>query len=268
MTKKRSRILAWAAMYAVILLLVVMWMYPIGVAITKSFAIGGVENYHTVLNHDQFHYWLAVMNSVVIAGGSTVVIVAIGTCAAFAFSTMNFRGRDFLYRALLVCLAVPVVAVVTPLFFTINSVGLRDTRIGVMLPLIAFNVIIMVMLLKNSFDGVPKELIEASIIDGANPFTVFWRIYLPLSVPAIANVSVLSFVYCWNEYLLPNLLLSDTRKFPVTTAVSLLQFERMSQEQIGQLYAGLILLSIPSVIVYMFSQRYLQAGLTAGAVKS
>lgn len=91
---------------------------------------------------------------------------------------------------------------------------------------------------------------------------------LPLSGPALANVGVLSFVYCWNEYLLPNLLLTTPGKFPVTVAISLLQSDRMSLEQISQLYAGLVLMTIPSVIVYLFSQRYLQAGITAGAVKS
>jgi raffinose/stachyose/melibiose transport system permease protein len=126
----------------------------------------------------------------------------------------------------------------------------------------------MLLLMKNHFDGIPQELVEAATLDGARPFGVLMRIFFPLSGPVLANVSVLSFVYSWNEYLLPNLLLSTESKFPVTQAVSLLQYQRMSQEQIGQLYAGLVLLTIPSVLVYLFSQRYLQAGLTAGAVKS
>ncbi|MGN6762716.1 MAG: ABC transporter permease subunit, partial [Leifsonia sp.] len=95
-----------------------------------------------------------------------------------------------------------------------------------------------------------------------------WRVLLPLSGSSLATVGVLSFVYSWNEYLLPNLLLQTKEKFPVTQAISLLQFDRMSQEQISQLYAGLILMTVPSVIVYLLSQRYLQAGVTAGAVKS
>ena len=125
----------------------------------------------------------------------------------------------------------------------------------------------MLLLMKNHFDGIPPELLEAATIDGARPIRVLVSIFLPISGPVLANISVLSFVYSWNEYLLPNLLLSDDSKFPVTVAVGLLQYQKMSQEQIGQLYAGLILLTIPSVLVYLFSQRYLQAGLTAGAVK-
>ncbi|HZJ47413.1 MAG TPA: carbohydrate ABC transporter permease, partial [Acidimicrobiia bacterium] len=152
-------------------------------------------------------------------------------------------------------------------FFTINSVGLRDSYVGIVIPLVAFNVLIMLMIMKSHFDSLPDELIEAARIDGSSTFGIFWRILLPLSGSNLATVGVLSFVYSWNEYLLPTLLIKSPEMFPVTQAISLLQFDRMSQEQISQLYAGLILMTIPSVIVYLVSQRYLQAGVTAGSVK-
>ena len=265
---RQKRTASLIAMYAVIGVLALMWLYPIAVAIYKSFAVGGWGNYSAVLNHDRFNYWAAIGNSFLLAGGTTVIIVAISCLAAYAFSRMQFFGRVFFYRALLACLAIPVASVVTPLFSTINEIGLRDNYFGVIIPLVAFNVVVMLLLMKNHFDGIPQELVEAATLDGTSPFGIFWRIFLPLSGPAIATISVLSFVYSWNEYLLPNLLISSPEMYPVTQAVSLLQYERMSQEQIGQLYAGLILMTIPSVLVYLFSQRYLQAGITAGAVKS
>jgi len=268
MSLKRKRLLGWGVMYLVLIVLAALWIYPIGVAIVKSFAVGGVANYEAVLNHPRFNYWSAVGNSFLIAGVSTAVIVVVSVLGGYAFSRMQFRGHVFFYRALLACLAIPVASVITPLFFSINTVGLRDSYVGVILPLVAFNMLTMLLLMKNHFDGIPTELIEAATIDGASPFRILRSVFLPLSGPVLANVSVLSFVYCWNEYLLPNLLLSTESKYPVTVAVGLLQYQRMSQEQIGQLYAGLILLTIPSVLVYLFSQRYLQAGLTAGAVKS
>lgn len=106
------------------------------------------------------------------------------------------------------------------------------------------------------------------MLDGYGPLQIWWKVLMPLSGPALATVGVLSFVYSWNEYLLPVLLLSKEGLFPVTQAISLLQSARMSQVEISQLYAGLILMTIPSIIVYLVSQRYLQAGITAGAVKS
>jgi raffinose/stachyose/melibiose transport system permease protein len=265
---RNQKTLMWTVMYAVLCVLAAMWIYPIVIAFVESFKVGGAGNYEAVLNHPRFDYWSAIGNSFLLAGGSTVIIVIISSLAGFAFARMRFRGRTFLYRALLACMAIPVASVVTPLFATMNDLGLRDSYVGVIIPLVAFNVLVMLLLMKNHFDGIPNELVEAATIDGARPFGVFTKIFLPLSGPVLANVSVLSFVYCWNEYLLPNLLLSSESKFPVTAAVALLQYERMSQEQIGQLYAGLILMTIPSVIVYLFSQRYLQSGLTAGAVKS
>jgi raffinose/stachyose/melibiose transport system permease protein len=126
----------------------------------------------------------------------------------------------------------------------------------------------MLMMMRNHFDSMPDEMLEAARLDGAGSFRIYRQILIPLSGPALANVGVLSFVYSWNEYLLPSLILKSQEKFPVTQAISLLQFDRMSQEQISQLYAGLVLMTIPSLLVYLFSQRYLQAGITAGAVKS
>jgi raffinose/stachyose/melibiose transport system permease protein len=267
-TVRHRKTLMWTVMYAVLCVLAALWIYPIVVAFVKSFAVGGVGNYRAVLEHDRFDYWSAIGNSFLLAGGSTIVIVVIASLAGFAFARMRFRFSGLLYKALLACMAIPVASVVTPLFATMNDLGLRDSSWGVLIPLVAFNVLVMLLLMKNHFESIPQELVEAATIDGARPFGVFTRIFLPLSGPVLANVGVLSFVYCWNEYLLPNLLLSTPAKYPVTQAISLLQYERMSQEQIGQLYAGLILMTIPSVIVYLFSQRYLQSGLTAGAVKS
>ena len=255
------------AMYATLTVLAVLWLYPIGLAVYKSVAVGGWNNYAVVLNHPSFNYWLAIGNSFLLAGASCIVIMFVSALGGFAFSKLQFRGRRVIYNLLLACLAVPVASVVTPLFFTINSVGLRDSYVGVVIPLVAFNVLIMLMIMKSHFDSLPDELIEAARIDGSSTFGIFWRILLPLSGSNLATVGVLSFVYSWNEYLLPTLLIKSPEMFPVTQAISLLQFDRMSQEQISQLYAGLILMTIPSVIVYLVSQRYLQAGVTAGSVK-
>lgn len=255
-------------MYLVLVFLAGLWLFPIGLALYKSVQVGGWNNYNVVLNSDVFNYWQAVGNSFFMAGAASLVIVVVSSLAGFAFSKLHFRGRSLIYALLLACLAVPVAAVVTPLFFSINYVGLRDSYLGVIIPLAAFNSLMMLLIMKNHFDSIPDEIIEAAALDGAGLFRTFSRILLPLSGPTLATVGTLSFVYSWNEFLLPNLLLRSAEKFPVTQAISLLEFDRMSLEQISQLYAGLILMTIPSVIVYLVAQRYLQAGVTAGAVKS
>ncbi|MGD8166253.1 carbohydrate ABC transporter permease [Herbiconiux sp. P16] len=266
--RRKLRLSARLAMYLALIVLAAIWLYPIVVALYQSVAAGGIGNYAAVLNHPVFNYWQAVGNSFLIAGVSTIAIMAISTLAGYAFAKMQFAGKEWIYRLLLACLAIPVAAVVTPLFSTINSLHLRDTYLGVIIPLTAFNVLVMLLIMRNHFEGIPDELLEAATLDGAGPFKTLVRILLPLSGPALATIGVLSFVYCWNEYLLPNLLLSSPELFPVPQAISLLQYPRMTQEQISQLYAGLILMSVPSVIVYIASQRYLQSGITAGAVKN
>lgn len=264
----RTTTFARVAMYGVLLFLAALWLYPIGVAIYKSVSVGGWGNYATVLSHPTFNYWQAIGNSFILAGASALVIVLIASLGGYAFAKMSFPGKSILYYGLLGCLAVPVAALITPLFYILNNAGVRDTYEGVVIPLVAFNVLIMLMMMRSHFASIPDELLEAARLDGCGTFRIYWQVLMPLSGPALANVGVLSFVYCWNEYLLPTLLLQDQRKFPVTEAISLLQFDRMSQQQISQLYAGMILMTIPSLIVYLFSQRYLQAGITAGAVKS
>jgi raffinose/stachyose/melibiose transport system permease protein len=265
---RRKHIGSVIAMYGSLGVFALIWLYPIFIAVQQSIAVGGWNNYLAVLNHPVFNYWQAIGNSFLMAGVSTIAIMLIASLAGYAFAKMQFRGKEWLYRLLLACLAIPVAAVVTPLFFTVNSVGLRDTYLGVIIPLTAFNVLVMLLIMRSHFESIPDELIEAATLDGNGSFGVWWRILLPLSGPALATIGVLSFVYCWNEYLLPNLLISSPEMFPVPRAISLLQYPRMSQEEISQLYAGLILMTIPSVLVYVISQRYLQSGITAGAVKS
>jgi raffinose/stachyose/melibiose transport system permease protein len=255
-------------MYAVLIFLAALWLFPIGLAVYKSVQVGGWGNYDAVLTSETFDYWRAIGNSFLMAGSASILIMIVASLAGFAFSKLRFRGRKLLYSLLLGCLAVPIAAVVTPLFFSVNSVGLRDSYLGVIIPLAAFNSLMMLLIMKNHFDSIPDEIIEAASLDGAGLFRTFVRILLPLSGPTLATVGTLSFVYSWNEFLLPNLLLRSAEKFPVTQAISLLEFDRMSLEQISQLYAGLILMTIPSLIVYLVAQRYLQAGVTAGAVKS
>lgn len=260
--------IATVAKYLALVVLAAIWLYPIILAIWKSVQVGGWQNYGRVLNHDQFNYWQAIGNSFVLALSSTAIIILISSLGGYAFSKMAFRGRNLIYSLLMACMAVSIASVVTPLFSTINDLGLRDTRIGVIIPMAAFNALVMLMIMKTHFDSLPNELVEAALLDGCGPFRIYWRVLMPLSGPTTATVGVLSFVYTWNEYLLPLLLLKNPDLFPVTRAISLLQFDRMSQQDISVLYAGLILMTIPSLIVYLFSQKYLQAGVTAGAVKS
>jgi raffinose/stachyose/melibiose transport system permease protein len=256
-------------MYGVLILFFLIWMYPIYIAVTKSFAINGVGNYLDVLNNPNVHYFQVIGNSMTIALATAVIVIAVTSLAGYAFAKMHFKGKEVLYFLLLACLAVPIASVTMPMFFTVKSLHLLNTFGGVILPLVAFNSIIMLLLMRSYYEGIPDEIIEAANMDGAGSLGVYLRIMLPLSTPIIATVGVLTFVYSWNEYLIPLLFIRDEANYTVTIAATYFMDSRnQSPEQIAQLYAALILMTIPSVIVYLLSQRYLQAGITAGSVKS
>lgn len=254
--------------YCVLTICLLIWIAPIWTAVSKSLSINGLGNYKYVLTHEKISYLKVVLNSFLIAVSTSLAVVIITTLAGFGFSKMHFRGRKVIYIMILACLAIPVAAVTMPLFFTVKNLKMLDTYRGVILPLLAFNAPMMLMIVKNYFDGIPNELLESARIDGCRSFQIYRIIMLPLSVPILANIAVLTFVYSWNDYLVPLLIIRDEAKYTVTLASQyFMETTYQSPENVAQLYAAMLLMTIPSVIVYLCSQKYLQSGITAGAVK-
>lgn len=254
--------------YAVLLICAVIWILPLLIAVVKSFTIEGFGNYQYVLSYEKINYFRVIFNSMFIAVVSATAVTVITALAAFAFSKMKFHGSKILYGAILACLAVPVAAVTSPLFATIKNLGLLDSHFGVILPLVAFNSPMMLLMLKNYFDTIPDELLESARIDGAATFRLWYEFMIPLSVPMIANVLVLTFIYSWNDYLIPLLVMRSEENYPVTLAAQyFMSSTYQSPVDVARIYAVMILLALPSILVYLFSQRFLVAGITAGSVK-
>lgn len=261
---------AWvtAVMYLVLILFLLIWVFPIATAIIKSLQAGGFASYRSVINNPDVHYFKVVFNSLYISIVTALVVVFITSLAGYAFSKMRFVGSRVIYILLLACMAVPEASVTMPLFFTIKTIGLTNTYLGMVIPLVAFNALQMLLLWKNYFDGIPDEIIEAAKVDGAGSLMIYFRILLPLSTPMIATTGVLTFVYSWNDYLIPLLLIRNEAKYPVTLASTYFMDTRnQTPEMVAQEYAAMILMTIPSIIVYLISQKWLQSGMTAGAVK-
>ncbi|HIV38644.1 MAG TPA: carbohydrate ABC transporter permease [Candidatus Blautia stercorigallinarum] len=270
---KKKRKAKWeirniAGTYLVLLIFAAIWILPLIIAVVKSFTINGFGNYAYVLNYDKINYFRVIFNSMTIAVTSAVVVTLITALAAYAFSKMKFPGSRIIYGAILACLAVPVAAVTSPLFATIKNMGLLDHHLGVIIPLIAFNAPMMLLMIKNYFDTIPDELLESARIDGASRFRIWYVFMVPLSVPMIANVLVLTFIYSWNDYLVPLLVMRSEENYPVTLAAQyFMSSTYQSPEDVARIYAVMILLALPSILVYLVSQRFLVAGATAGAVK-
>lgn len=265
---KKNKLKTAVPCYAVFIICAFIWLLPIATAFIKSFQINGLGNYRYVLTYEKISYFKVVFNSMVIAVSSAMVVTIITTLAAYAFSKMTFPGGRILYGATLACLAVPVAAVTSPLFATIKSLNLVDKHLGVIVPLVAFNAPMMLLMVKNYFDTIPDELLESARIDGAGSFRIWYEFMVPLSVPVIANVLVLTFIYSWNDYLVPLLVMRSEKNYTVTLAAQyFVSSTYQSPADVARIYAVMMLLTLPSIIVYLFSQKFLVGGITGGSVK-
>lgn len=252
----------------VLILFVLIWCYPIIQSVNQSLKINGVNNYIAVLTHPKIKYLRVLFNSFFIAISSSTIVTVIASLAAYAFSKMNFKGKSILYYSILACLAIPPAAVMAPMFYTAKMLRIMNSYSSVILPLIAFNAPFMLLIVKNYFDTIPDTIIEAAKIDGSSTLRTYATIIMPLGVPALVNIAVLTFIYSWNDFLIPLLFVRKEELYTVTLATSYFTATKnQTPEMVAQLYASLILMTLPSIVIYVFSQKYLQAGLTTGAVK-
>ena len=189
----------------------------------------------------------------------------ISAMAAYALARIEFRGNKLLLLLILFGTMIPFQVMLAPLFTLVNSLKLIDTYPGVILPYLAFGVPYQVFILHGFFRGIPKELSEAARIDGASHFVIFWRIFLPVSLPVLAALLILDFVSTWNEFAMALVLLQDQNMW--TLPLGLSAFQGQFSRDYGQLNSAIVMTVLPATIVYLIFQRYFVSGLTSGAVK-
>jgi raffinose/stachyose/melibiose transport system permease protein len=206
-----------------------------------------------------------VFNSVVITVVKVPLGLAISAMAAYALSRIEFAGNRVIFLLIVFGTMIPFQVLLAPLFTLVNGFGLINTYVGVILPYLAFGVPYQVFVLHGFFKELPRELTEAALIDGASHFSTFWRIFLPLSLPALAALLILDFVATWNEFAMALVILQDNSTW--TLPLGLMSFQSQFANDYGQLNAAIVMTVLPATIVYMIFQRYFVSGLTAGAVK-
>ena len=261
---KMKKIWKWIILIPVALI----WCYPLAVAFSESLAINGFGNYGAIFHHPKINYFRILFNSLFVSVVSTAIVVVLASLAASAFSKFRFRGKKVLYYLLVGCLTLPPAAIMVPLVFFGKTFHLNNTYTSLIIIMAAFHAPYMMVTMKNYFDTIPDAVLEASIIDGASSMQVYRRVILPLGLPAILNVCLLSFIYCWNNYLIPLIFITKTEKYTITLATTYLTDSgNMTMEMQAQLYAYLILAILPSVLLYIFLNRYFQSDMTSGAVK-
>lgn len=221
-----------------------------------------IRNYQRVF--DEIPFGRQVLNSAVITTAIVIGQLFTASLAGYAFARLEFPGKNVLFWVILATMMIPLQAVIIPVFILISNLGLRDTLWALILPALptAFGT----FLLRQYFLTVPKEFEESAVIDGANQWQIFSRIYLPLVTPGMAVLSVLTFNYHWNEFFRPLVFMVTQEKYPIPLGIFDLQGYMMTGS-IAVVLAGVVLSLIPVIIVYIIGQRYLIEGLMMGGIK-
>ena len=224
--------------------------------------------FRRVFQEEAIERWIA--NSTLLAGMATLLCLALAIFGAYALSAMRWRGRAAFAGFLLMTQMLPESLIIVPIFeiyadFPVLHVKLRESLPGLSLIDAAFILPIGIWILKNMFDTVPREVREAALVDGAGPFRVLWEIVLPLTRPGLVAVGVVAFFYAWNEFLFAQTMVQGKDIKPAS--VGLASMISMLDTPIDRLLAAGLIFAIPPVIFYVVMQRYIVAGITAGAVK-
>lgn len=241
----------------------VLWMLPLARLVTVSLRDGGLDNYGAVVAQHGLGRYL--LNSAVVTAGAVLLVLVLGSAAAFAFSKLRFAGRNSLYVLVLSGLMIPVAAILVPLTQIETMLGWQNTYQGLSVPYAALALPFALVILRNTYDGLPDELLEAAVVDGASTWKAFVRVYLPLTIPALVMVGIWTFLNSWNEFLLALMFMVSPEMRTVTVLPASFQLEFFVD--VPKIFAALVLIQLPVVLLYALMQRTFERGLTAGAIK-
>ncbi|WP_377293356.1 carbohydrate ABC transporter permease [Rhizobium sp. SG2393] len=236
-------------------------LYSEGVRLWPSQAT--LDHYRFVIENSAFPTFFK--NSLIVAGSTSLAVTALSSLAGYALSRFRFRGKYAIVALMLITQMFPLVMLVAPIFKMLSPLGLTNSLTGLVIVYTAFNVPFATFLMQSFFDGIPKDLEEAAMIDGASRFVAFREIILPLTLPGIAATLGFVFTAAWSELLFALMLISGNAS--ATFPVGLLTFVSKFSVDFGQMMAAGVLALIPACLFFLLIQRYLVQGLTAGAVK-
>jgi raffinose/stachyose/melibiose transport system permease protein len=221
------------------------------------------ENFGQILATPSF--WSLMRNSLIVMVGATLGVLVICSLAAFVFARIQFRGKDLAFNFLTLGLMFPITVAIMPVYLVIRQMNLIDSLLAVILVQTAFGLSGNILILRGFFLSIPIELQDAASIDGCSAFDFFWRILLPLARPALAAVGALTMIVSWNDLLTPLVLLNSDKFW--TLPLGTMQFQGQYSSDLALTAAFVTLSALPAITFYLFAERQIVAGLTAGALK-
>ena len=206
-------------------------------------------------------------NSLFVTISTLLVQLFVGSMASYSLAKYRFRAQGIVYYGFLAGMMFPIFLGIVPLFFLVKSLGLLDSHLGLIVVYAAFGIPFTVFVLTAFFRTIPTEIMEAGVMDGCGHFTLYWRIMLPLAKPGLTTVGIFTFISIWNEYILALVLLSSSHLRTMPLGIAVLQFVQFYEVDFGALFAGLVIVMLPTLLCYVILQEQITKGMTVGAVK-
>ena len=206
-----------------------------------------------------------MLTSTIVSLGTVIITLIFAIPAAYAVARLNFFGKNFLSTSILIIYLFPAIVLVIPLYTIFSQLGLRNSIEGLLIVYTATTLPVAIYMLQGYFKSIPKELEEAGIIDGQNWLGIIFKIILPLSLPAISSVALYVFMIAWNEFLFSLMFLDRPNTFTLSRAIQFLNVGAETPRQ--YLLAGSVVVTLPILIIFVYFEKYLVSGLTAGSVK-
>src|SRR5450830_28742 len=231
--------------------------------IPKSFSLG---NFETLMNYGvglPTYFW----NSVVVSGLTVVGTVVVCVLGGYGFARFDFFGKKHLFIAVVAILMVPYATILLPLYILLGKLGLQNSLVGLSLVLVLFQLPFGTLMMRNSFESVPRELEEAALVDGCSNVGALRHISLRMVAPGIVTVALFAFLASWNEFLAPLIFLNDASKFTLPIMLVNVRSGSYGAVDFGALQAGVVVAMIPALALYLVLQRYYVNGLLNGALR-
>jgi multiple sugar transport system permease protein len=223
-------------------------------------------NYESVVTYGQ-GLWSYVRNSLVVAGLTIVLCLGLSVPAGYALARFPVPGKEVFFLLILASMMVPYQALLVPLYLMFAKLGLTATQLGLAILHTILQLPFSVYLMRNSFEGIPKEIEEASVIDGFSSFQILRRVFLPLVLPGMVTVALFAFIMSWNEFIAALIFMSRESNFTVPVMLTGVSSGSFGTVDWGALQAGVIVSIVPCLVIYVLLQRYYVSGLLSGAVK-
>lgn len=255
--------------------LAVIFLYPLVWTAISSFAPlagtsqvdgWGFGNYAALADY-QAGIWVYLLNSVIVSGLTVLLTLVLSLLSGYAFARFTFPGKNGLFLLVLGILMVPYATLLIPLYVLLNQVGLSNSLVGVALVLTVFQLPFSIFMMRISFEAIPREMDEAAMVDGCSSFTALWRVLVPAVKPGLITVGLFAFLAAWNDFLAPLILISDTKRMTLPLAVSNLRGQVQGVVDYGATEAGVVVLALPCILLFLILQRHYVRGFMSGAFK-